>query len=55
MQRYEKKLEYPNFYQAFKTLFMNGSYRKGVEFYIKEIINDEEGDTIFVEDEETLK
>lgn len=43
-----------NFYQAFKTLFMNGSYRKGVEFYIKEIINDEEGDTIFVEDEETL-
>ena len=43
-----------NFYQAFKTLFMNGSYRKGVEFYIKEIINDEEGETVYVEDEDTL-
>lgn len=43
-----------NFYREFRTPFLTGSYHKGVEFYIKEIRNEEESEPILVDDEEIL-
>lgn len=43
-----------NFYRVFSTPFLTGSYHKGVEFYIKEIHNDEESDEILISDQDTL-
>lgn len=43
-----------NFYKVFKSLFENGSYNKGVDFYIKEIIDDVEGEKRLIEDEKLL-
>ena len=43
-----------NFYRVFSTPFLTGSYHKGVEFYIKEIHNDEEGDEVLITNQDVL-
>ena len=43
-----------NFYKEFRTPFLTGSYYKGVDFFVKEIRDNVEGEEVLLTDEEQL-